>query len=317
MKELIYQRQFLPATLKYGKRTAVVDGAYQATYEEHSERVLRLCAALPQKLGIKPSDRFAVMAVTCHEYLELYHAAFLGAGVINPLNLRLAGKELDYIVRDSGTEVAFVDKHFAEAFKAAMEQAGEESPIKTVVLLGDGDGPHDVRYEDLLASVEPEIPAEPEEEDPVVLMYTGGTTGLPKGVLCSQRAEMLNCYHCAIALNTFNPDEVTLLQTPIFHAASMVTLRSGAFSGGTLVLLAMFEPGAVIDLIEKHRVTSTIMVPTMITMMLNHPDFSAERLQSLRTLTYGASPMPAALLDKLLDLFPDMTIDQLYFTPYT
>ena len=69
-----------------------------------------LCTALGGELGVGRSDRFAVMALNCHEYVELYHAAYLGAGVINPLNLRLAGKELDYIVRDSGTEVAFVDQ---------------------------------------------------------------------------------------------------------------------------------------------------------------------------------------------------------------
>ncbi len=170
MKELIYQRHFLPATRKFAQRTAVIDGDYRANFQEHSDRVLRLCGALRSQLDITPSDRFAVMAVTCHAYLELYHAAYLGAGIINPLNLRLVGKELDYIVRDSGTEVAFVDKHFAEAFAAAMTQAGDESPIRKVVLIGDGDASHDMRYEDLLAAAEPELPAEPEEEDPVVLM---------------------------------------------------------------------------------------------------------------------------------------------------
>ena len=180
MKELIYHRHFVPATRKFAKNTHVIDGAYEANYEQHADRVYRLCNALKNQLSIGPADRFAVMAVNCHEYLELYHAAFLAAGVINPLNLRLAGKELDYIVRDSGTEVVFVDQHFAEMFDGAMKSSSE-SPIRTTVLLGDGDGPRDVRYEDLLASAEPEIPPEPEEDDPVVLMYTGGTTGLPKG----------------------------------------------------------------------------------------------------------------------------------------
>jgi len=312
MKELIYHRGFLPARSRFAGKTAVIDGNYQATFREHADRVFRLCHALKNQLGVSRADRFAVMAVNCHEYLELYHAAFLGAGVINPLNLRLAGKELDYIVRDSGTEVVFVDKHFASAFDEAMKQSGSESPIRKVVLIGDGEGPCDIRYEELLAQAEPEVPEEPEEEDNVVLMYTGGTTGLPKGVVVTQRAEILNCYHVGMVLGFFKPDEVNLLQTPIFHAASMVGLLATYSTGGTTVLVPMFEPGAVLDLIEKHKVTITTMVPTMIGMMVNHPDFKPERIQSMKSLTYGASPMPAVLLDKLLEMLPGLEITQGY-----
>ncbi len=311
MKELIYHRHFLPALEIFGDRTAVIDGSYEATFSQHGERTLRLANALRTELGLTKSDRFAVMAATSHEYLELYHAAYLGAGVINPLNLRLAGKELDYIVRDSGTEIVFVDQHFAEAMDVAMKASGDRSPIRKTILIGDGDGPADLRYEDLLASAAAAVPPEPEEEDSVVLMYTGGTTGLPKGVLVNQRAETLNWYHAGMAIG-FADDDVSLLQTPIFHAASMVTLLAVPVTGGTTVMMPMFDPEAAIALIEKHGVTMTGMVPTMITMMLNHPSFAPERLKSLRRLIYGASPMPSALLDRLLEMFPDMEIGQGY-----
>jgi len=311
MKELIFHRHFLPALDRYSTNTAVIDGKYTATFEQHGDRVLRLAHSLNSELGIKRSDRFAVMAATCHEYLELYHAAYLGAGVINPLNLRLAGKELDYIVRDSGTEVAFVDQHFAPVFHAAMAAAGSASTIRKTVLIGSGDGPYDMRYEDLIAGGEPEIPAEPEETDPVVLMYTGGTTGLPKGVLLEQKAEMLNSYHVQMLLPPFR-DEVALVQTPIFHAASMLYIVALPPSGDTLVLMPAFEPEASMQLIAAHHVTQTAMVPTMIGMMFNHPNFDPEMLKSLRTLLYGASPMPSALLDRMLALFPDIEIIQGY-----
>lgn len=311
MKELIYHRHFLPALGKYARKIAVIDGDYQATMAQHGDRVLRVCQALGKQLGLVKSDRFAVMAVNCHEYLELYHAAFLGAGIINPLNLRLAGKELDYIVRDSGTEVIFVDSYFAAAMADALSTSGEQSPIRKTVLIGDGDGPHDLRYEDLIDAAEREIPPEPEEDDPAVLMYTGGTTGLPKGVLVSQRAEMLNWYHVGMVMG-FRSREIFLMQTPIFHAATIGTLLATPVTGGTTVILPMFDPEAVIDLIEKHQVTGTTMVPTMIGLMLNHPNFKAEKIRSLEKLIYGASPMPTALLDRLLDMFPDLELHQGY-----
>lgn len=312
MKELIYHRQFLPALKTFGSKIAVIDGGYQTDFETHGDRVLRLATAMQQELGIAAGDRFAVMAVNCHEYLELYHAAFLGAGVINPLNLRLAGKELEYIVRDSGTEIVFVDQHFAQIFHDAMIESTEPNPIRQVVMIGGGEGPCNARYEDLISTAQPLVPAEPEEDDPVVLMYTGGTTGLPKGVLVTQRAEMLNCYHAGMVLNGFDSAEVSLIQTPIFHAASMVSLLATTGAGGTQVLIPMFEPGGVIELIEQHDVTLTMMVPTMIAMVVNHPEFTPERIQSLRSLTYGASPMPTVLLDRLLDMLPNLELNQGY-----
>ena len=312
MKELIYHRQFLPALNLYASKTAVIDGTYNASFETHGDRVLRLADALHRELGIQRKDSFAVMAVNCHEYLELYHAAYLGAGVINPLNLRLAGKELDYILRDSGAQVIFVDAYFAQVLQDTLSAGDSTHSIRKVVLIGESECSHDLKYEELISAGNALLPPEPEEDDPVVLMYTGGTTGLPKGVLVTQRAEILNCYHVAMVLNHFKSTEVGLLQTPIFHAASMVSVLATTGSGGTQVLLPMFEPGAVIDLIERHRVTITTMVPTMIAMMVNHPEFDPVRIQSLESLTYGASPMPTALLDQLLNRLPDLQLTQGY-----
>ncbi len=311
MKELVYHRLLLPRLEYHADKVAFIDGDHRGTYAEHGDRVFRLHRALRERLGIGPGDRFAVMATNSHQYLELYHAAFLGAGVINPLNLRLAGRELDYIVRDSGTEVAFVDAFFAQHFADAMASGEGPSPIRHTVLIGEGDVPHDITYEELIDGVDAVVPDEPEEDDPVVLMYTGGTTGLPKGVLLDNRAEMLNLYHIGMVIG-FDENSVYLHQTPMFHAASMGGILGTPSSGGTTVFMPLFDPGPAMDLIEAHGVTQTVMVPTMIGMMLAHPDFRPERLASLRQLTYGASPMPAAILDRLLELYPDLELSQGY-----
>ena len=112
MKELVYHRHLLPAVQQHPDKVAVIDGAYSATYAQHLDRVARTAGAL-KSLGVSGNDRFAVMALNSHQFLELYHAAFLGAGVVNPLNLRLAAKELAFILADSGTKVCFTDTYFA------------------------------------------------------------------------------------------------------------------------------------------------------------------------------------------------------------
>lgn len=316
MKELVYSRLLYPATERFARRPAVVDGSYRATYTEHLDRVLRLVGGLVG-LGVGRRQRFAVMAVNGHQYLELYHAAYLGAGVVNPLNLRLAGAELRFILEDSGTDVVFVDDLFAGHL---LNSLGDALPHLVVVRMGPaGSGPGDlnaggrrvVDYEEMLAGASPLEPEEPEEDDPVVLMYTGGTTGRPKGVVLDQRAEMLNLYHIAYTFG-LGDQRVYLHQTPMFHAASIGGVMGISASGGLSVCIPMFEPKAVLEAVEAHDVNWTVMVPTMISMVLDHPEFRPERLASLRDLVYGASPMPAALVDRLIRTFPQLNIWQGY-----
>jgi long-chain acyl-CoA synthetase len=311
MKELVYPHMFGPAVQQYGDVVGIIDGDYRGTWKEHAERVSRLAHALVTELGVGPADRFAVLALNGHSYLELWHAAFMGAGVINPLNLRLAPAELAYIIGDSGSEVMFADATFAPLVAAARAELGNADPIRRVVLIGEGDVPHDLGYEALLAAASPVMPAEPEETDPVVLMYTGGTTGSPKGVLIEHRAEILNIYHGAMTIPGYRIGSF-LMQTPLFHAASMGGILASIAYGGSMVFIPMFDPEGVMALIEAHQVTDTLMVPTMIGLCLANESYRPERLASLKRLVYGASPMPAATLDQLQSDLPDLQLIQGY-----
>jgi long-chain acyl-CoA synthetase len=307
-KELIFHRTFLPSVKRNANRPCATNAStgVTRTYGEHFERVKRAIGGL-QGLGVGRGDRFALMMMNSPEYLELFHAAFLGGGVVNPLNLRFAPAELTYVLKDSGSKVCFVDKTFAPIIDAIRADAG----LATVVLVGEGDVPHDVTYEELLAGSAPVLPDEGEESDPVVLMYTGGTTGLPKGVLCNQRAQMLNAYHSKAGL-PYGRDTTMLLQTPMFHAASTFSMICVPAEGGHIVTLPMYEPVAAMKAIREYQPTFTVMVPTMIGMMLAHSEFTADALAPLTDLGYGASPMPQVLLEKLAALYPALNLWQVY-----
>jgi long-chain acyl-CoA synthetase len=306
MKELIYHHFLLPTVERLPEKTAVLDGEFSATYEQHLDRVLRLGDAL-RSIGVGPGDRFAVMALNGHQFLELYHASLLTGAVINPLNLRLAPKELEFILSDSGCKVCFADGFFG----AGVDKVRGEVGLDKLVLIGPGDVPHEMTYEELLASGEPKMPDEPDEEAAGILMYTGGTTGLPKGVVLDQRALMLDVYKVATRW-VMNENYIYLHQTPMFHAASLGGVLAIPATGGTTASVPLFSPDVVIDAIERYKVSMTVMVPTMIAMMLDHPSFDAKRIESLTILTYGASPMPHSLLERLLATLPDIDIYQGY-----
>jgi long-chain acyl-CoA synthetase len=311
MKELISQRAFLTAMDRFAGKVAIRDGDYEATYAELGERVLRLTDAMHNQLGLRKDDRFAVMSANSHQFMELYHAAFLGGGIINPLNLRLAGQELQHILADSGCRVVFVDSIFAEHLLRNIEPVRADLPIEHIVLIGDGEVPRDASYEELVNAGAPVTPTEVDEDDPVLLMYTGGTTGLPKGALLTQRAEILNMYHIGLALG-FDAHRVYLHQTPMFHAASMGGVLGIPAVGGESVFIPLFEPGQALDAMERHGVTWTMMVPTMLAMLLDHPDFSTERLAAFQDLVYGASPMPPSLLTRTQKALPHVRLWQGY-----
>ncbi|MDT7572195.1 MAG: hypothetical protein QOE05_2369 [Actinomycetota bacterium] len=309
MKELVWHRQLLPAIDRRAEAPFLTDAATGVTtsYGEHGTRVVRLANAMRTELGLTRDERFAILSLNSARFEELYHAGFLGAGVVNPLNLRFAPRELVHVLSDSATRVVFVDAAFAPVIDSVRAAAG----IEKVVLLGEGDVPHDISYEALLASGGTDVPPEPEEDDPAILMYTGGTTGLPKGVLLTQRSLMLTLYHIHMTVRV-EPDDVYLAQVPMFHAASMGAIVAVPTTGSRLVTVPFFDPAAVLDAMEKHRTNNTIMVPTMIAMTFAHPSYTSDRMSSLQKLTYGASPMPRPILDRLRKEQPQLQLYQGY-----
>lgn len=310
-RSLTFHRRVLPEWTRAENRPATVFGGITRTYGSHRDRVFRLANGLRMNLGVPPGGRFAVLSLNSAEYIECYHAAYLGGGVINPLNIRLASAEISFILVDSDTEVVFVDRHFAPLIESIRDAV---PTLRAVVLVGpapDVEVRIDYRYEDLLASASPVEPPETEEGDPTCLMYTGGTTGLPKGVLHTQRSHSLMCEY-AHELYGFDDSSSYLAVTPLFHGASLGAYAVAPSLGLPVTIMPMFHPTQVVDLVESSRATHLVLVPTMVRMMIDSPNFDPSRLKSVRTLTYGGSPMPAGVMDRLLELLPNVDIVQAY-----
>lgn len=309
MGELNFGRLLARAPL-YGDWLAVHDlgTGHRSTYSEHIDRVGHLSQAL-KGLGVQPDDRVGVLAGASHVYIELWRACLAGAGVITPLNTRLAAEELIYILEDSGASVLFVDAAFAPM---VADIRGRLSSLENVVMMGDGEGPCDARLDDLLtATPSGPLPPEPAEEAAAALLYTGGTTGLSKGVVLSQRALTLTMFRVQMACR-FRPGTQFLSFLPLFHIGSIAGWGLLVPTGGATVILPEFEPGAALAAIRDHGITFTGAVPTMLSMMLSHSDYEPGMLSTLEQFMYGAAPMPPELLDRLLAEYPDLAFFQSY-----
>lgn len=302
MKELVFGRLFTPAVEQHAAEECIRDGSYAATFGQHASRVLRLAHSMRHELDLDGGDRFAVLGPNSHQFMELHNAGYLGAGVITPLNIRLSPVEIRRIIEDAGAGVVFADPRLLSLLDSVVA-AGGAPPFRVVMMDGD--------YEELLSAGREVAPPEPAEEAMAALVYTGGTTGVPRGVIRSQRAEMLYVYHAALSGGVACRRGWTFLhQAPMFHATALVSVASAPVFGVRSVVLPGFEPRACLDAVESYRVEETVLVPTMMQMLFDHPDFAPERLASLRRIGYGAMPMSPPLLERLRQLVPGVELAQ-------
>jgi fatty-acyl-CoA synthase len=269
-----------------------------ATYGELDERVRRLGHGL-RSLGVGRGDRVAYLGVNHPALLETLFATGAVGAVAVLVNARLAVPEVRHILDDAGV-VAVV--HGAE--HAAAAEALRPALPRVAHWVG-VDGPDDVpaatAFERLIAASPDEELDEPVDlEDPCVLMYTSGTTGVPKGAVISHGNMTWNNYNQLIAVD-LRPDERTLAVAPLFHLGGLnLTVTPTMMRGGLVHVLRGFDPAKVLRTLAFERITSVFAVPAMLEAMQAQPEFASTDLSSLRTLLAGGAPLTRTTLDTWL-----------------
>jgi acyl-CoA synthetase (AMP-forming)/AMP-acid ligase II len=280
-------------------RHALVAGETRLTYADMNARVNRLANAL-QSMGVGRGTAVAAMAMNSPHYVETYYACAKLGAVFVPLNYRAKREELDHMVNASETKLIFVGERYLDLVADLRPKFG--GVREYICYDGQPDGMH--AYPDLLASSsDDELFVDIDENDPTILMYTSGTTALPKGVVLTYLT--LSVY----VTNTMNPadpasePEVTLLSVPIYHVAGATAIMSSIWGGRTLAILPQFDPQLWLETVQREGVTHAFVVPTMLKRIMEHPDFKQYDLSSLKLITYGAAPMPYEVVRKAVDVF--------------
>ena len=294
--------------LERPQATATVCGTRRRSFAELGDRVARLAGAL-QALGLPAGGRVGLLALNADRTLEVLWGTWWAGGVVNPVNVRWTPQEVAYSLDDCDTRILLVD----DAFKGMADQLRALSrSLHTLVYAGDGATPEGMlSYEELLAQASPVADAGRQGDDLAGVLYTGGTTGKPKGVMLSHTNLVINALSGVAAAS--RPDEaVGIVTAPLFHVGGISLVIQLMLRQCKQVILPGFDEIAILNAVRDEGGSEVFMVPTMLKRLIEHPRFGEYDVSGLKLMIYGAAPIDGALLAQATKALPATQFTQAY-----
>lgn len=274
-------------------KTAVVYRDLRLSYEQLNSRVNRLAQALLD-LGVRRGDRINVLMLNTNEFIEtLFACAKIGA-IFVPVNIRLSAAEIEYIMKDASSSVFIYDNRLAPVINELRVNSSKRIHFIEAVPGGKDSSP----YEEWIHQYMPEEPGyEWAENDYLMLMYTSGTTGKPKGAILTHGNTFANIVN-NLFLSSASSDDISLAVAPLFHIGGLgISTTEMLYLGGTVVLLDGFNPKEILASMEKEKVTTVFMVPSMWQALMHSANIEEYDLHSLRVATSGGAPCPLPIIE--------------------
>jgi len=282
---------------RFPAKTAFAMGGLERSWSATERRVARLAGSLAAR-GLRAGERVAILLPNCIEYFELYFACARAGLIAVPLNYRLTPPEMAQILAHAEPALLVVERQYLPHTDALVTLLPDLCPVCS---LGAEAGP--LRLEDLVEGDGPLIQfgAAPDTAA-CAIFFTSGTTGLPKGAMVSHLNLEMNGYNQAIA-DASRREDVNLVSSPVYHMGAVFMAVTYMMLGCTQVLLPVFDAADWLRTLAARRATVSLLIPTMINAILNHPDCERADLGSLRLLFYGGGPMPPAVLERAIRRF--------------
>ena len=299
---------------KWPDKIGIKDLHKASTFKEWNERSCRLANALAD-MGLKKGDRFAVLGYNAVEWMEFYAAAAKGGFICVPIMFRLSQPEMEYIINHCEAKAFIVQEEWVDHVNGMKKSL---STVEKYISFGVGTPAFDgyLPYEDVLAEAQPEEPPVVVDPDDIwVIMYTGGTTGKPKGVMKSH-ASLFAQYFISIFDHNVTFDDINLLVMPCCHVNSLFYSFLATWVGGTVMAYNMvsFSPENLLKTFSDHKVTFTSLVPTHYIMMLSLPDEVKKKydLSSVKKLLISSAPARRDTKLGILEMFKNSELYEAY-----
>jgi len=287
------------AARRYGDRAALIVPDRELTFNE-LEALTNRCANALVALGIQPGDRVTLYSGNCWEWIVSYYGALKAGAVINPINVMLTPREVEFVANDCGASVVIA------SHEKALSIAGvkEKSEVRELIAFGQSEIPEGMlSFNEIIAASDDTFEIGDIDSDSLsTIGYTSGTTGHPKGACLSHRNILLNVAMTALMHQRSERDTV-VAALPCPHVYGNVVMSGAIQNGMTLVLHPAFEEATILQSIQDHRATMFEGVPTMYMFMLNHPELDNYDLSSLRCCTVGGQTMPKPKMEEVEQRF--------------
>ncbi|MFT7243502.1 MAG: O-succinylbenzoate-CoA ligase [Candidatus Azotimanducaceae bacterium] len=296
-----------------GKRTAYVDSATaeRLDFSTLNQRCNQVANGLVAA-GVKPGDRVGLLMVNGAEFMESYFAIAKIGGVVVPLNWRLVADELEFILKDSGVMTLIFSDDFVD-LATELYSRGAKTDIQRwfqASASGAGESHFCQDYQAFKASSDSSEPViESGDEDLLYIMYTSGTTGLPKGVVHTHNTTMWALLTIGATCDIQDGD-VSLAALPMFHVGALTPVTLSVYRGATSIVMRDFNPVRAWELIQEEKITVGLLVPAMLNFMIQVPELDRFDYSSLRYVQSGASPLPTSLIQKYSDI--GIEVHQIY-----
>jgi acyl-CoA synthetase (AMP-forming)/AMP-acid ligase II len=281
------------------ERAALISGDEAHSYVQMSAAVTKLANAL-LGLGLSKGDHLAVMSVNSSEYVLSYYAcARLGVTFV-PLNYRARAEELEYMINTAEVKLLFVSDRYQEMVASIRPKTPSLEHVIALETAQEGQQ----QFSELVTQGSDDfVYTEIDDDDPTIIIYTSGTTAMPKGVEVTYQDLTVYVTNTMAPADPSADHDKTLLSVPLFHIAGATAMISAIWGGRTLVILPQFTPEGWMQAVDTHGVTHSMVVPTMLKRVMDHEDFPQFKGDTLKLVAYGAAPMPYEVVRRAIDAF--------------